>query len=158
MSTQTHWKALVNPHYIGAYSLNPGEERIVTIEKVVREMVKGPEGKEEECTVAHLKREKPFILNKTNCKIIAKVYGTPYIEDWSGKSIKIYAAKVKAFGDMVDALRIKAEIPKVEKPNLTPDHPRWEEAKKALKSGNTTVDAIRKHYVLTATNEKNLLS
>ena len=153
---QTHWKLLTNPNYIGAYALTPGEERIVTITKVAREMVQGADGKSEECTVAHLKNEKPFILNKTNCKIITKVYGTPYIEEWDEKSIKIYAAKVKAFGEVVDALRIKPEVPKVEKPNLSPEHPRWEEAKKALKSGNTTVEAIRKHYVLTATNEKNL--
>jgi hypothetical protein len=51
--------------------------------------------------------KKPMILNKTNCKIIAKIHDTPYIEQWAGKSILIYAAKVKAFGEMVDALRVK---------------------------------------------------
>jgi hypothetical protein len=48
-----------------------------------------------------------MILNKTNCKIITKVLDTPYIDNWVGKSIVIYAAKVKAFGDMVEALRVK---------------------------------------------------
>jgi len=48
-----------------------------------------------------------MILNKTNCKIITTVIDTPYIEQWIGKSIIIYAAKVKAFGGMVEALRVK---------------------------------------------------
>jgi hypothetical protein len=40
-------------------------------------------------------------------KIIAKVVDSPYIEDWIGKNIVIYSAKVKAFGEVVDALRVK---------------------------------------------------
>ena len=156
--TKTHWKKLTNPNYIGSYALDPGEDRIVTIEKVVREMVKGADGKSEECTVAHLKGEKPLILNKTNCKIITKVYGTPYIEEWSGKKIKLYVAQVKAFGDTVDALRIRQEVPVQKKPDLRPDHPKWEEAKKAVQSGNATIEQIKKHFNLTATNEKNLKS
>ena len=156
--TKTHWKKLTNPNYIGSYALDPGEDRIVTIEKVVREMVKGADGKSEECTVAHLKGEKPLILNKTNCKIITKVYGTPYIEEWSGKKIKLYVAQVKAFGDTVDALRIRQEVPVQKKPDLRPGHPKWEEAKKAVQSGNATIEQIKKHFNLTATNEKNLKS
>ena len=53
-----------------------------------------------------------MIMNKTNCKIIEKIYGTPYIEDWIGKKIQIYVQKgVKAFGEIVDALRIREQIP-----------------------------------------------
>ena len=42
-------------------------------------------------------------------KIITKALDTPYIEQWIGKSITIYAAKVRAFGEMVEALRVKAK-------------------------------------------------
>jgi hypothetical protein len=104
----THWKKLTSPLYIGSHDLQPGQEVKVTIESVSKEPVKGPDGKEELCIVAKLKgAQKPMILNKTNCKIIARVLDTPYIEEWSGKSVIIYSAKVKAFGEMVDALRIK---------------------------------------------------
>jgi hypothetical protein len=48
-----------------------------------------------------------MIINKTNAKIITKILDTPYIEHWAGKSIIIYAAKVRAFGETVDALRVK---------------------------------------------------
>lgn len=154
--SKTHWKRLCNPNYIGAYALDPGEERTVTVEKVVREMVKGADGKEEECTVAHLKGEKPLILNKTNCKIITKVYGTPYIEEWTGLRLKLYAAKIRAFGEDMEALRIKQEKPASGKPDLRPGHPKWDDAKKAIQSGNATIEQIKVHYNISATNEKNL--
>lgn len=104
----THWKKLTNPNYIGAYDLQPGQEVKITIKSVAKELVKGADGKEESCIVAKLEgTQKPMILNKTNCKIITKVLDTPYIEEWTGKSIIIYPAKVKAFGEMVDSLRVK---------------------------------------------------
>lgn len=109
---QTHWKKLINPDYIGAYALDPGKDLIVQIEQVRREMVTGADGKKEECTVAHLVGQKPLILNVTNCKTIEKLYG-PYIEDWGGKYITLYAAKVKAFGDVVEALRIRPKAPSI---------------------------------------------
>lgn len=104
----THWKKLTNPNYVGAHDLQPGQELTVTIESVSTEMVKGADGKSSSCIVARFKgATKPMILNKTNCKIIARVLGTPYIEQWGGNKIIIYAAKVNAFGEEVEALRVK---------------------------------------------------
>jgi hypothetical protein len=116
METKTHWKKLTNPDYIGTYILAPGEERTVKISHVKREQVAGINGKKEECTVAHLVGEKPFILNRTNAKTITKLYGSPYIEDWAGKLITIYAAKVSAFGEEVEALRIRNVKPRPAQP------------------------------------------
>jgi hypothetical protein len=107
----THWKKLTNPNYIGSHDFQPGQELVVTIESVKNEMVKcfdGSKLKEEDCIIATLKgAKKPMILNKTNCKIITRLYDTPYIEDWIGKKIILYVAKVKAFGEVTDAIRIK---------------------------------------------------
>lgn len=110
----THFKSLMNPDYIGAYAFQPNEEKIGTIAYVKEEQVMGPDGKKEECIVAHFQEHelKPLILNVTNCKMIAKLYKTPYIEDWTGKRIIMRVQQVKAFGDVVDAVRIKAEIPR----------------------------------------------
>lgn len=155
---KTHWKKLVNPHYIGAYSLEPGQDLIVTIETVVREQVNGPDGKKEECTVAYLKGNKPFILNSTNSKTIAKVVGSSYIEDWAGKSITLYAAKIKAFGETVEALRVRPTAPAAPtKPALTPSHAKWNGAIKALKAGNTTIEAIKQSFELLAHDEQALI-
>ena len=104
----THWKRLTDPNYIGAEILQPGQELTLVIERVVKEQVKSADGTNE-CIVAYFKgAKKGMILNKTNCKIISKRLDSPYIEQWVGKSITIYAAKVRAFGEMVEALRVKA--------------------------------------------------
>lgn len=113
----THWKALCNTDYLGAYSLASGNgysELVARIESVKQELVTGADGKKETCTVAHLEGQKPMILNRTNCKAIEKALGTPMIESWPGQFITIYVSRVKAFGDVVDALRIKPVKPKLE--------------------------------------------
>ena len=112
--TMTHWKLLTNPEYLGAYALEGDKKIIATIKKVGREMVTGPDGKKEECIVAHFVEDvKPMILNVTNCKVITKIYKTPYIEEWGGRKIEIRKENVRAFGDIVEALRITPTIPKV---------------------------------------------
>ena len=148
----THWKQLTNPDYIGAYSLQPNEERTVEIVRVERQQVTGADGKKEECTVAILKDEKPFILNSTNCKTLTKLYGTPYIQDWIGKSVIIHSEKVKAFDDVVDALRIKLTKPPL--PELTPAHRSWSEAVKAVKSDPKNIDKITARFTVSPDNLK----
>lgn len=109
--SETHWKKLTNPNYLGAYAFAPGEEKIVTIESVAQESVIGAEGRSDVCIVAHLVGEKPLILNKTNCKAISKLLGTPYIEEWAGHRITLAVQKVKAFGEDTDAVRVKPKLP-----------------------------------------------
>lgn len=71
-------------------------------------MVIGADGKKEECVVCHwLEKEKPMILNATNLKMITKLSGSPYIEDWNGMKVKIGTEKVRAFGEVVEALRVR---------------------------------------------------
>lgn len=109
--SETHWKKLTSPNYLGSYAFNPGEEKIVTIESVGKESVTGESGRAEDCIVAHLVNEKPLILNKTNCKAITKLLGTPYIEEWAGHKIVLAVQRVKAFGEDVDAIRVKPKLP-----------------------------------------------
>ena len=153
MENLTHWKKLENPEYLGAYSLEPGQDLTVTIEKVERKDIVGTGGKTEECTVAQLKGQKPIILNVTNCKMISKIHGTPYIENWKGKKVTLYVAKIRAFGeDGVECLRVRNKAPEL--PELTPDHPKWNGAMEALANGSVSVDQIRQEFKLTAKNEK----
>lgn len=107
----THWKKLPNPEYLGAYAFQRGEEKLVTIDHVQQETVTGPEGKKSECIVAHFKQPgiKPMILNHTNSKTIERLCGTPYIEEWAGKSVVLIVSKTQAFGEQVDAVRVKLE-------------------------------------------------
>lgn len=114
---KTNWKKLMNPDYLGAYSLDNGDgnysEITATIQYVKVENVTGPDGKKEDCAVAHFTERslKPMILNATNMKTLEKLFKSKYIEDWAGRKIIIGVESVKAFGDVVDALRIRKRLP-----------------------------------------------
>lgn len=110
---QTHWKKLTNPNYLGAYSIENNQDLILTIKNVREERVTGPDGKKDDCVVCYFyENVKPMILNATNMKMITKLYKTPFIEEWTGKKIQVGIEKVKAFGDIVDALRVRRVVPK----------------------------------------------
>ena len=114
--SDTHWKRLINPDYLGAYSLEPGQDMVLTIRQVKKEMITGTDGKKEECIVCYWQEEqKPMILNVTNCKMIAKLLKTPYIERWAGHRIQIGAELVSAFGEKVEALRVRKNLPEESK-------------------------------------------
>lgn len=110
--SETHWKRLINPDYLGAYSLDPGKDIVLTIKTVRKEMITGTGGKKEECIVCHWQEDqKPMILNVTNCKTIAKLAGTPYIEKWAGLRIQIGQDVTRFGNDMVECLRVRKEPP-----------------------------------------------
>lgn len=115
---KTHWKKLTNPDYLGAYALEPGKDIVLTVSHLKNEMVIGAEGRKEECLVMYWQERnvKPMIVNATNAKMMAKIMKSPYIEDWAGKKVQIGVERVKAYGDVVDALRIRSKLPAEEKP------------------------------------------
>lgn len=114
----THWKQLMNLDYLGAWALQPGEEPILTIVSVATEKVVGADGKKEDCIVMRYKGIGPgkMVLNSTNCKTIEAITGTPHIEKWAGAQIQVYSEKVKAFGAVVDALRVRPYKPRAKDP------------------------------------------
>lgn len=138
--TLTHWKKLTNPDYLGAYALNPGEDLVATIKSVANETVTGSDGKKETCLVMRFHENiKPMILNATNSKTITKLLKTPYIEYWSGRKIQIYVESVKAFGEVVDALRIRPFLP-VEKELVCADC-----GKTITGFGKSSAEVVAKH-------------
>jgi len=149
--SKTHWKRLINPDYIGAYALNPDEDLTVTIDYVQRQQIVGTDGKKEDATVAHLKGHKPLILNVTNSKSIAKLYG-PYIEEWAGKEITLYASMTKAFGEMVECLRVRPNVARKRKPPIAPD--RLKKAIASIVAGQFTTDRLRAQFELTDEQER----
>jgi len=150
MSGKTHWKNQFNYDYLGSYSLVDGKDVTLTIQTTKKEEVVGGDGKKQMCFVAYFKEKadwiKPMILNRTNCKTIERVHGTAYIEDWAGKQITIYISNgVRAFGDVVDALRIRPKKP--EKPTLNNQHKSWQSCVDYVKSGKS-ITAITDKYNL----------
>lgn len=116
---KTNWRTLINPDYLGAYALDDGKGGYKDIVRTIRylkvETVTGADGKKEDCTVAHFVEPdtKPMIMNVTNMKTMEKLTKSKYIEDWAGVKVQIGVEKVKAFGDVVDALRIRPFPPKI---------------------------------------------
>jgi len=105
---KTHWKKEFNYDYMGSYSLPDGKDVILTIKETKKEKVTGPAGKKEDCFICYfVESDKPMILNRTNCKTIEKIYKSPFIEDWPGLRIQLGVDTVSAFGESVEALRIR---------------------------------------------------
>jgi len=144
----THWKKLQNPLYLGSYDFQPGEERIVTVKDVKREMVKGQEGTEEHTIVHFTEGYKPMIMNATNSKMLTDLSGSPYVEKWIGTSFKLVVIKIKAFGEFIDALRIKSEKVVKTLPDLILDSANFIKVKDAITNGKATIEQVETKYKL----------
>ena len=150
-----HWKKLTNPQYLGGYDFEPKEERELTIQKITTEKVLGQNGQSDDCIVCYFTQGKPMILNATNCKAIAKVSGSNQIEDWAGCTVTLYTQRIKAFGDVCDALRIRPYKPKP-KAKETLDADRFAKAIQAVKAGNFTAQNLKEKYTLSVDQIKQL--
>ncbi|MBC7510407.1 MAG: hypothetical protein H7320_16920 [Ferruginibacter sp.] len=151
-TTLTHWKQLQKNDYIGAYCFQPDEEKVFTIVSVSQKEIVGGDGKKSTCTIAELKEDKPIVLNRTNQKRITKIAGSPYIQHWAGVRITVYVEKgIKAFGGIVDALRVRPNAPLL--PFMNPESPKWPGAMAAIKAGTVKIEAIEKAYQLSAANK-----
>jgi hypothetical protein len=94
------------------------EERTVTltIDKLVIEDMANHNGEKERKPVLYFRKAtKGLVLNATNARTIAGLYGDES-NDWPGKRISIYPTRVKAFGAVHDTIRVKEEIPAQPKP------------------------------------------
>ena len=110
---KTHWKIAFDPNFLGGWDLEPGKDKILTIDRVKKEECTFEGGRKETHNVAHfVEKEKPMVLNATNSKMLAKLMDTPYIDDWKGK-IQIYfdpTVKGKS-GETTGGLRIRPKLP-----------------------------------------------
>lgn len=111
---KTHWKKVVSdPNFIGEADFEEGEEKVATIARVANAVdVQTAEGKSKKAVVYFAENLKPMILNVARSKAITKVAGSPYFEDWINVKIQLYIEKnIKAFGDIVNAVRVRATKP-----------------------------------------------
>lgn len=70
-------------------------------------------GGEHKLIMYFLGSERGLVLNKTNANIISEMHG-PETDDWHGKKITLYPARVEFQGKIVDAIRVK--LVQIEKP------------------------------------------
>ena len=95
-----HIDQLYPSRFLRCADLN-GRPRRVTISGLKSEDVGG-----EQKNVLAFTDETLLILNKTNARSIAKLYGVE-TRGWSGKDIVLVPAQVDFRGDIVDAIRVR---------------------------------------------------
>lgn len=82
---------------------------IVTIAQVRDEKFPGQRGESDQVKPVLFFREfrKGMIVNKTNFLTLSKITGKSDTEEWVGIQIQLRVEQVPAFGEVVDAIRIR---------------------------------------------------
>ena len=92
--------------YTKASDLN-GKPIVVEIERAPLEVLKNPEGKEQQKTVLYFKGAKKALpLNAVNWDSVAAICGDD-TDDWPGHKIELYPTKTQMGGRVVDCIRIR---------------------------------------------------
>lgn len=139
MTTQdgTHYRKVFDSPYLS--SMDVVDPITLTIAKVTQEADKTKKSKETfntayfaEKFIRPGEKLKPMILNATNSKTMAKLTGSPFIEDWAGARVTVYVERGIKFGrETVDGLRIMQAPTRKE---ITPGNVKmWEAAKAAYR-------------------------
>lgn len=156
---KTHYRKAFNSPYLSAADIT--EPTILTVVSVRLEKDQTKKTKDFFNTAYFAEKEirqgeklKPMILNATNSRTLKNLTGSAFIDDWCNVPITVYVDNKIRFGrDMVEGLRISTEPPRLTKPELTPNHPRWAGAIEAYKrDGNFT--AIEGHMVISDINKQ----
>jgi len=105
-----HWRTIHTSDYLASVDIDGNTD--VTIRSVSAKTETFDKGKKETLPVAQLEGDyKPLILNRTNCKTLEKLSGSPDIEDWSGLTVTLTVEKVRFGSEMVDGIRIAPVLP-----------------------------------------------
>ncbi|NLT48394.1 MAG: hypothetical protein GXX92_08265 [Clostridiales bacterium] len=108
-----HWKSVVKPDckYFGEQDFrSPSDTITVTIARHSEEEVQNEKGKSLKGVLYFRENIKPLILNVTNGKTIAKIYGKD-ADGWVGKRISLYYdPTVKVGKEVVGGTRVKAPV------------------------------------------------
>jgi len=104
------YRSMFDRDYLGVWDLQ-GRDVTVVIAKVVGMTLVAQGGRSSKKPVVYFERtDKGFILNKTNAKAIAGMYGNDTSE-WVGQRITLYPT-MTSFGDKrVEAIRVRPTKP-----------------------------------------------
>lgn len=105
-----HWREMTDSDWLRAFDLQ-GRDCTVTIERVEAGELVGEKGRKTKKPVAFFAgKSKPLALNATNCKTIARMYGTK-TEGWHGKRITLFCSVTTKDGEETPCIRIRPEVP-----------------------------------------------
>ena len=147
---KTHYrKAFNSPYLSSADIVGP------TILTIARVTLSGDQTKKTEdiFNTAHFVEKelrpgevlKPMILNAVNSKTMRDLTGSHYIDDWCDVSVTVFVdPNVRFRRETVEGLRISPQPPVLTKPELTPEHARWDGAVAAYKRDGNMVKVLQK--------------
>lgn len=109
------YRGMFDRDYIGAWDLK-GRDVTVTIASVKAGELVGEKGRKTKKPIIRFERtDKGFATNKTNCKIIAGLYGND-TRKWVGRKITIFATTTEFGGVTVECIRVRPQVPADVKP------------------------------------------
>ena len=102
-------------NFLGGWSFEDGDKTLTITDITEREMYDAQtDGTKVELTLSFAEEQLPMVLNVTNADTIAEVLGTGDWSKWIGQRIIVGTAKVKAFGKIHDAIRVRNQRPATE--------------------------------------------
>ena len=116
---KTHYRKVFKSDHLSSYDLEDfteeGRPLDFTIKHVQQEINVKVAGKKISANIAYFVEPiKPLVLNATNSKIISKMVGSNFVQDWNDLPIELYIQKGISFGkETVQGIRIKEEKPKI---------------------------------------------
>jgi len=156
MSEKTHYRKVFKSDHLGSADLEEmiedGKKLIFTIKEVKQEYGATVAGRKIDANIAYFKEDiKPMVLNATNSKQVAKFAGSKFVEEMNNITIELYIdSSVKMKGETVGGVRIRPVQPQIVKPELTPDHKRWDAAREAVLNGK--LEGVLARYELSSAN------
>lgn len=98
--------------FLGGWTFEDGDKTL-TIKSVGEEEMYDADsgGKKKALAMRFEELDLPMVLNVTNSETIAGVVGSDRLADWIGKKIIVGTSKVKAFGKIHDAIRVRPDKP-----------------------------------------------
>jgi hypothetical protein len=100
-----------------------GRDVIDVIERMATEELEN-DGRKERKRVAHLRHNKPFILNNTNWHMLAELLNSDDDDHWPGAQVQVTVEKVPFGSKLVDGLRVRAaRYPNKQRPQSVPPAP-----------------------------------
>ena len=151
MTNKTHYRKVFKSDHLGVADLEDFQENgsnlVFTIKHVKQELNAKVAGKKINANIAYFNENiKPLVLNATNSKTMKDLTGSPFIDDWAGVTIQLYADyKVKLMSDVVGGIRISPRPVTVAKPVITPDNKKlWDGAKGAFKRDGNFMAVLEK--------------
>ncbi|MHC4215056.1 MAG: hypothetical protein ACYSWP_16980 [Planctomycetota bacterium] len=161
--TQTHYRKVFKSDHLGVADLEEmleqGSDLIFTVKYVRQEYGTKVAGKKIDANIAYfVEGIKPLVVNAGNSKVMRDLSGSPFVENWGDRQIKLYidhSARLK--GEVVGGVRISPTPITKQKPEVTPDNPTmWTNAKNAyIRDGNFS--KVLERAKLSTANEKKII-